>query len=62
MSFGRPLRVEFLPGHHDQWYEFRYDRKVYRVPRPAFVAAMMRLGVAVPLECCSEPNASDMAA
>ncbi|AWM39421.1 hypothetical protein GobsT_22560 [Gemmata obscuriglobus] len=49
--FGRPLLVEFLPGHSAEWYEFHYDGKPYRVPRAAFVNAMRRFGVAVPLEC-----------
>ncbi len=51
-SSRRSAQLQFLPGHHEQWYEFRYAGKVYRVPRAEFVAAMKRLGVDVPLECC----------
>jgi hypothetical protein len=50
-SFGRPAELRFLPGHHTEWYEFRYAGKVYRVPRAEFVAAMRRIGVEIPLEC-----------
>ena len=50
-SFGRTERLEFLPGHSPEWYEFRYGRKAYRVPRRAFVDAMKRIGVDVPLDC-----------
>jgi hypothetical protein len=50
-SLGQPLELRFLPGHHADWYEFRYAGKVYRVPRAEFVAAMRRVGVEVPLEC-----------
>jgi hypothetical protein len=49
--FGFPERLEFLPGHDPQWYEFRHGRKAYRVPRAEFVAAMKRVGVDVPLTC-----------
>lgn len=48
---GAPAVLEFLPGHHDEWYEFRYERGIYRVPRAEFVAAMRLLGVEVPLKC-----------
>lgn len=50
-STGVPVEVEFLPGHHVEWYEFRYAGQLYRVPRAEFVAAMRRVGVEVPLEC-----------
>lgn len=50
-SFGTPVKVEFLPGHDEAWYEFRYERKAYRVPRAAFIAATQRTGVQVPLKC-----------
>ena len=51
LSSGRAVELWFLPGHHAEWYEFRYDGEVYRVPRAEFVAAMRRVGVEVPLEC-----------
>jgi hypothetical protein len=51
-SLWRSERLEFLPGHHAEWYEFRYGGKIYRVPRAEFVAAMRKIGVEVPLECC----------
>lgn len=50
-STGPSERLEFLPGHSPDWYEFRYDRNIYRVPRDKFIAALKRLGVAVPLDC-----------
>jgi hypothetical protein len=50
-SFGGPMELRFLPGHDTEWYEFRYDRKAYRVPRAGFIAAMRRVGVEVPLQC-----------
>jgi hypothetical protein len=50
-AFGGPVELRFLPGHHDEWYEFRYAGQLYRVPRAEFVAAMRRVGVEVPLEC-----------
>jgi hypothetical protein len=43
--------LRYLPGHHPEWYEFRYGGKLYRVPQAEFVAAMRRLGVEVPLKC-----------
>lgn len=48
---GRSEELWFLPGHHAEWYEFRYAGRVYRSPRAEFVAAMRRIGVEVPLEC-----------
>lgn len=48
---GTTAVLEFLPGHHDEWYELRYAAGIYRVPRAEFVAAMRRVGVEVPLEC-----------
>lgn len=50
-QLARPVVLEFLPGHHPDWYEFVYDREAYKVPRPGFVAAMRRVGTEVPLEC-----------
>ncbi len=50
-SAGRPVQLWFLPGHHAEWYEFRYAGRAYRVPRAEFVAAMRRVGVEVPLQC-----------
>lgn len=49
-GIGSTLELQFLPGHHEEWYEFRYGRKIYRVPRAEFVSAMKLVGVAVPLE------------
>jgi hypothetical protein len=49
-SFGLPAELRFLPGHDPDWYEFRYARRVYRVPRADFVTAMRRVGVEVPLK------------
>lgn len=50
-SLGRSVMLRYLPGHHAEWYEFRYGGKLYRVLRAEFVAAMRRLGVEVPLKC-----------
>jgi hypothetical protein len=50
-SLGRAERLEYLPGHSLEWYEFRYGRKAYRVPRRVFVDAMNRIGAGVPLDC-----------
>lgn len=47
----RNLQLQFLPGHHAEWYEFRYAGSVYRVPKQDFVNAMKTIGVEVPLEC-----------
>lgn len=48
---GARVKVDFLPGHKPEWYELRYGGKLYRVPRAAFVEAVRRIGVALPLEC-----------
>lgn len=48
---GEPVVLQFRPGHHPGWYEFRSGGKVYRVPRGAFVAAVRRVGVELPLTC-----------
>jgi hypothetical protein len=50
-SLGKEVELRFLPGHHAEWYEFRYAQRIYRVPRGEFVAAMREVGVTVPLEC-----------
>jgi hypothetical protein len=50
-SSGPALRLEFLPGHNDGWYEVRFQEKACRMPRAPFVDAMRNLGVDVPLEC-----------
>jgi hypothetical protein len=47
----RQERLEFLPGHHEPWYEVRYAGRAYRMPRAEFIAAMKRIGVDVPREC-----------
>lgn len=56
-SVGFPAELSFLPGHDPDWYELRYRRKIYRVPRAGFVEAMHRLGAPVPLDC-GEKNAA----
>jgi hypothetical protein len=49
---GQFLDFWFLPGHNDDYYEFRHNQKIYRVPRTSFVDAMKRLGVRdLPLQC-----------
>lgn len=48
---GATVRMDFLPGHKAEWYELRYGGILYRVPRAAFVEAMRRIGVVLPLEC-----------
>lgn len=48
---GATVRLGILPGHSADWYELRCLGKLYRVPRAAFVEAMRRVGVAVPLKC-----------
>lgn len=50
-ALGRTTELGFLAGHHPEWYEIEYERKLYRVPRAEFVAAMKRIGVDVPLTC-----------
>ena len=45
-----PAALRILPGHDPAYYEFRYEQRLYRVERTAFVEALRRLGVpAVPL-------------
>src|SRR5579883_1015102 len=44
-SLGRSVELRFLPGHHAEWYEFRYAGTLYRVPRAEFTAAMRRVGI-----------------
>jgi hypothetical protein len=44
------VSIEFLPGHHDSHYEFRFDKKLYRVPRAEFVRIMKLFGIDVPLD------------
>jgi hypothetical protein len=48
---GPPVQVEFLPGHDEAWYEIRFEKQAYRMPRAPFVQTMEKLGVKVPLEC-----------
>ena len=50
-SIGLPAKLEFLPGHHPEWYEIRTGGQIYKLPRREFVEAMRRIGVDVPLEC-----------
>ena len=45
MRPGKTIEVELLPGHHRDWYEFRYQRKNYRVPRQALFAALGNAGL-----------------
>ena len=42
--------LNFLPGHNMEWYEFRYGKKIYRVPRREFLAVMRQIGVDLPTE------------
>jgi len=50
-SNGPTIRLEFLPGHDDDWYEIRFKGEAYRIPRAPFVDAMRSLRVNIPLEC-----------
>ena len=48
---GVDKRIGFLPGHHDNFYEFRHGGAIYKAPRVEFVHALERLGLKrVPLE------------
>jgi hypothetical protein len=46
---GEEIRLGILPGHNDQYYEFRLYRgrgyAIYRVQREGFLKAMAALGV-----------------
>ncbi|MBN9122234.1 MAG: hypothetical protein J0I06_24360 [Planctomycetes bacterium] len=48
---GLVTEMEFQPGHDPEWYEVEFERRLYRVPRAEFVAAMKRIGAEVPLTC-----------
>jgi len=37
--------LEILPGHDSQYYEYRYNGKLYRVPRQEFVRACELIGI-----------------
>ena len=41
--------LEYLPGHNDKFYEFRYNRKIYKVSREKFIEVMGKFDVKVPL-------------
>lgn len=51
---GSVWELEFLPGHSEDWYEFRYGKKIYQVQRGALVNAMKRMGVSLPLDFGNE--------
>lgn len=51
---GSVWELEFLPGHSEGWYEFRYGKKIFQVQRPALVNAMKRMGVSLPLDFGNE--------
>ena len=46
---GASTKLQYLAGHDDQFYEFRYNQKIYKVSREKFVEVMQKLGVKVPL-------------
>ncbi len=48
---GASTKLQYLAGHDDQFYEFRYNQKIYKVSREKFVEVMQKLGVKVPLKC-----------
>ena len=48
---GTTTKLHYLAGHDDQFYEFRYNQKIYKVSREKFVEVMQKLGVTVPLKC-----------
>jgi hypothetical protein len=50
-KFGSSLILRYLPGHDENWYEFRIDGQgIFKVKRPEFVNAMKRIGIDVPLK------------
>jgi len=42
---GQSLQVGILPGHHKSRYEFRYDHKLYSLPRSRFLEALESSGI-----------------
>ena len=46
---GASTKLQYLAGHDDQFYEFRYNQKIYKVSRQKFIDVMQKLGVKVPL-------------
>ncbi len=48
---GASTKLQYLAGHDEQFYEFRYNQKIYIVSRDKFVEVMQKLGVKVPLKC-----------
>lgn len=48
---GASTKLQYLAGHDEQFYEFRYNQKIYKVSRDKFVEVMQKLGVKVPLKC-----------
>lgn len=48
---GTTIEVRFLPGHDEEFYEYRYESRINRVKRKLFLDAMRKLGVKLlPLE------------
>jgi hypothetical protein len=48
---GKTLRLDFLPGHDEAFYEFRLNQKLYRVQRAEFLEATKSVGIELPLTC-----------
>jgi len=37
--------IEILPGHDEDYYEFRYDKKAYRIDRGKYISALKKLSI-----------------
>lgn len=48
---GKVIKLYFLPGHDQRFYEYGGQGKTYRVDREKFVEAMQKLKVKVPRDC-----------
>jgi|GEM_PF-4048240 len=45
LSSGKEIKFAYLPGHHEEFYEFRHNRRIFRIDRQEFFDAMNKLGV-----------------
>ena len=45
LNDGRRVDISYLPGHDDDFYEFRYDISIFRVKRKSFISVMEDIGV-----------------
>ncbi len=45
LNDGRKVDISYLPGHDDDFYEFRYDISIFRVDRKSFISIMEGIGM-----------------